>query len=274
MLIKELIARHVGPEGSLHVRDVRVDDTQLPPGTTVHHEGDQRDGGADTVAPVAGDLVLANAPVGLGLPEHVDNDLPVGVSLMLLFEAELTELPVDRVLAALAVAKLQVVEAVVVSGVPAATVAVVATRTDELVVPEPSLAQNLERGDHTGPALLRRLLGEHVLEGLVHQARENALELQVEAVEARVVEATAELERNKVQQRAREAAFEKDLDIAHKATDAARKEAVTARKEAEAERKRMQSLRSSTSFKLASRLARMSGVARRLIPRFDPRKRR
>jgi len=267
MLINELIARHIGPQGALHERDLRVDDTQLPPGTTVHHEGDQRDGGAEAVAPVAGDLVLVNAPVGLGLPELVDTDLPVGASLMLLFEVELTELPVDRVLAALAVAKLQVVEAVVVSGVPAATVAVVATRTDELVVPQPSLAQNLEPGDLTGPALLRRLLGEHVLEGLVQRARENALELQVEAVEARVVEVTAELEKSRADRAVHEAALVRDVDIARKATDTARKAAVKAGKEADAERKRMQSLRSSTSFKVASRLARVSGVARRIISR-------
>jgi len=267
MLINELIARHIGPQGALYERDLRVDYTQLPPGTTVHHEEAQGDGATDAVAPVASDLVLVNAPVGLGLPEHVDTDLPVGASLMLLFEVELTELPVDRVLAALDVAKLQVVEAVVVSGVPAATVAVVATRTDELVVPQPSLAQTLEPGDHTGPALLRRLLGEHVLEGLVQRARENALELKVEAVEARVVEVTAELEKFRADRVVREAALVRDVDNA-------RKQTATALKEAEAERKLMESLRSSTSFRVASRMARMSGVARRLIPRFGSRKRR
>src|SRR5450830_1628860 len=121
MLIKELVARYVGPQGALHERGIRLDEAQVPPGVRVHHDkGERHDtvdavstadaADADTdkaVAPVAGDLVIVNVPVGPGLPEYVDIDLPVGATMVLLLEVEVTELPVDRLLAALAVAKLQ-----------------------------------------------------------------------------------------------------------------------------------------------------------------------
>lgn len=257
MLIKELIARYVGPQGALHERDIRLDETQVPPGVRVHHDGDK------AVAPVAGDLVVVRVPVGPGLPEYVDTDLPVGASTALLFEVEVTELPVDRLLAALAVAKLQVVEAAVLSGTPTSTVAVVATRTDEIIAAAPALAHNLEPGDHEGSAALRRLLGEHTLEGLVQPARERALRAQVGAAEARLAEVTAELEAFRVDRQAHEAVLVRDLAKA-------RKEADAERKEADAERKRMQALRSSKAFKVASRLAQASGVARRVIRRPGP----
>jgi hypothetical protein len=254
MLIKELIARHLSQQGALHERGIRLNDTQTPAGVHVLHDGD------GSVAPAAGDLVLVSAPVGLGLREHIDPDLPVGVTVALLFDVEVTDLPVGRVLAALAVAKLQALEATVLSDTPTATVAVVATRTDELVAPSPHLAHILEPGDHEGPAVLQRLLGEHALEGLVQPARERALRVQVGALESRLVEVTTELDKIRVDRQVREAALVRDLGKA-------RSEAVAERKEADAERKRMQSLRSSTSFKVASRLARVSGVARRIIPR-------
>lgn len=236
MLIKELIARYVGPQGALHERG----------------DAGDRD---DAVTPVAGDVVIVNVPVGPGLAEYVDTDLPVGATLALLFEVEVTELPVDRLLAALAVAKLQVVEAAVLSGTPTATVGVVATRTDELIAPSPDLAHALEPGDqnHEGSSALRRLLGEHALEGLVQPARERALRTQVGAAEARLAEVTAELEAFRVDRQAHEAVLLKDL--------------AKARKEADAERKRMQTLRSSKAFKVASRLTQASGVARKVIRR-------
>lgn len=274
MLIKELVARYVGPQGALHERGSRLDEAQVPPGVRVHHDKSERhetadavstvdaaDANTDTaVAPVAGDLVVVNVPVGPGLPEYVDTDLPVGATMVLLFEVEVTELPVDRLLAALAVAKLQVVEAAVLSGTPTATVAVVATRTDELIAPSPALAHNLEPGSHEGSAALRRLLGEHTLEGLVQPARERALRAQVGAAEARLAEVTAELEAFRVDRQAHEAVLVRDLAKA-------RKEADAERKEADAERKRMQTLRSSKAFKVASRLAQASGVARKVIRR-------
>ena len=267
MLIKELVARYVGPQGALHERGIRLDEAEVPPGVRVHHDAGDRvdtvdavstadaaDADTDTaVARVTGDLVIVNVPVGPGLPEYVDTDLPVGATMALLFEVEVTKLPVDRLLAALAVAKLQVVEAAVLSGTSTATVAVVATRTDELIAPAPDLAHNLEPGDHEGPAALRRLLGEHALEGLVQPARERALRTQVGAAEARLAEVTAELEAFRIDQEAHEAVMLKDL--------------AKARKEADAERKRMQTLRSSKAFKVASRLTQASGVARKVIRR-------
>ncbi len=247
MLINELVSRYVGPQGALHERGIRLDDAQVPPGVRVHHDGDK------AVALVAGDLVIVNVPMGPGLPGYVDTDLPVGATMALLFEVGVTELPVDRLLAALAVAKLQVVEAAVLSGTPTATVAVVATRTDELIAPSPDLAHALEPGNHEGSAALRRLLGEHALEGLVQPARERALRTQVGAAEARLAEVTAELEAFRIDQQAHEAVLLKDL--------------AKARKEADAERKRMQTLRSSKTFKVASRLTQASGVARKVIRR-------
>jgi len=271
MLIRELIIRHVGTDGALHERGIRLDQVQVPPGLRVHHDGDE------AVPPVAGDLLLVAAPVGTGLREHVDTDLPVGTAVVLLFEVEVAELPVGRVLAALAVAKLQVVEAAVVSGTSAATVAVVATRTDELVAPAAYLAHDLEPGDHESPAVLRRVLGEHTLEGLVQRTRERALLAQVAEIGVRLAEVTAQREQLRLDRRGLEAKV-RDHDVARRDADAERKammslvedlrkEADGARKEADAERKRMKSLRGSTSFKVASRLAGMPGTARRIIRR-------
>ena len=266
MLIRELIARHIGPEGALHTIGIQIHEAEVPPGVTTHHDG------GHSFEPAAGDLLLVSAPVCLGLEEHIDTDLPVGVKVVLLFEVEVADLPVERVLATLAVARLQVVEATVVSDPPTAevasdpptaTVGVVAMRSDEPVVPQPSLAQRMEPGDHTGPAVLQRLLGEITLKGLVQPARERALRVQVGELEARIGEVTTKLEQIRVDRRNKETALVLSRDTA-------RKEANAARKEADAERKRMQSLRSSTSFKLASRLARASGAARRVIRRQGP----
>jgi hypothetical protein len=261
MLIRELIVRHAGVTGAIHERDIELSPTQVPPGLRVHRSTE------DAVAPVAGDLVIASAPVGSGLREHLDSDLPVGTNVVLLLEVEPSELPVGRVLAALAVAKLQVVEAVVVSGTAAAMVAVVATRTDELVSPQPYLAHELEPGDHRGPAVLRRILGEHALEGLVQRARERAIWAQVDATAARLGEVTTELEKLQADQLEREATV-RDLDKARRDADTECRTLAraleTARKQTETERKRMQQLRSSNSFKVASRLARISGFARRI----------
>ena len=246
MLISELIVRHVGPHGALHARGIRLNQTQVPPGIITHLDGN------DAVAPVAGDLLLISAPVGPGLREHVDTDLPVGATMVLLLEAEVTELPVGRVLAALTAAKLQVLEAAAVSGTSTATVAVVATRTDELIAPQPYLALNLEPGDHGSPAHLRRVLGEHTLEGLVQRARERALE-------ARLGEVAVELEELRAYRQHHEAIvleYEAMVD-----------ELELARKELATERKRSMTILSSTSFKLASRLARGSSVVRRVIRR-------
>jgi len=274
MLVRELIATHVGAQGAVHERGIRLDEEQTPPGLVVHHDGH------DAVPPVAGDLLVVAAPVGTGLRARVPMDLPLGATVMLLFEVEVAELPVGRVLAALAVADLQVVEAVVVSGTSAPTVAVVATRTDDLVVPAPYLAHDLEPGEHEGPAALRRILGEYALEGLVQRARERALMEQVGQIEVRLGQVTAE--RDQLQRdRADHETMVKDLEFArteaeteHKRMlslaldlDTARDNADKARKEIEAVLKRMRELRASRSFKVASRLARASGVGRKIIRR-------
>jgi len=240
MLISELIVRHVGPQNAVHERGIRLNQTQVPRGVRTHDDGDV------AVAPVAGDLLLVSAPVGSGLREHVDTDLPVGTTVALLLEVEVTELPVGRVLAALAVAKLQVVDVAVVTGTAAAMVAVVATRTDDLVVPQPYLAHQLEPGNHDSPAALRRVLGEHALEGLVQRARERVLREALGQAEARLQEVTTELGQLRADRWDHQVALVRDLDTASQ---------------------QMRSLRSSKSFRVATRLARVSRSARRIIRR-------
>lgn len=250
MLIRELIPRHLSPKGVLYLRGIRLDETQVPPGVRAHYDGDE---GVDTVALVAGDLVIVSVPVGLGLPEYIDTDLPVGVTLVLLLEVEVIELPVDRLLATLGVSKLQVVEATVLSGTRTATVAVVATRTDDLVAPMRRLAHDLEPGYQDGSVGLRRLLGEHALDGLVQPARQRALGAQVGELKARLVEVDTELGKLRAEGQEREAGLARDLD--------------EARREADAASRRMKSMRSSRAFRVASGLTRASGVVRRIIHR-------
>ena len=253
MLIRELIVRHVGPQGAVHARGVQVDWSQVPAGLQAHQD-DNSDGG-----PVAGDLLVVSAPTGLGLREHLGIDLPVGATVMLLLEVELAELPVGRVLAALAMAKLQVVEACILSDTPAPTVAVVATRSDDVVVPAPYLAHDLEPGSSQGPAVIRRLLGEHALEGLAQRARERALLAQAGDVEARFEAVSAELKQH------RDVRAEYDILVEeHKVMTS---DLALARAERDAERKRMGVIRSSRTFRVASRLARVSGLARGIVGR-------
>lgn len=253
MLTRELIVRHVGPQGSVHARGVQVDWTQLPARVPAPQDG------KGNGAPAAGDLLLVSAPAGVGLREHLDLDLPIGVTVILLLEVELADLPVGRVLAALAVARLQVVEACVVSDTSVATVAVVATCTDEVVVPAPYLSHDLEPRSTQGPAVLRRLLGEHALEGLVQRARERAILAQVGDVEARFEAVSAELKQHQDVQAEYGVLLEE-----HKAMTL---ELALAQAQRDAERKRMRALRSSRTYKVASRLARVSGLGRRLVRR-------
>jgi hypothetical protein len=251
MLIRELIVRHVRPEGAVHVRGIQLNWAQVPAGVRAFDEG------ADDVAPVQGDLMVVRAPVGPGLREHLAGDLPLGTAVALLLDVEVTELP----LAALTSAKLQVLEAVVVTGTPGAMVAVVAVRTDELITPAPYLAHELEpEGAAGGQAVLRRLLGEHTLEGLVHRARERALLAQLGAAETKLKEGTAELEQRLAERKQQEAVMVRDLKSMRGDLDAARREVDKARQQTVA-------LRSSTSFKVASSLARAWRTPRRVLRR-------
>jgi hypothetical protein len=256
MLIRELIVRHVRPEGAVHVRGIQLNWAQVPAGVRAFDEG------ADDVAPVQGDLVVVRAPVGPGLREHLAGELTVGVAVALLLEVEVTEIPVGRVLAALTHAQLQVMEAVVVTGTPGAMVAVVAIRTDELITPAPYLAHELEPEGAAagGQAVLRRLLGEHTLEGLVHRARERALLAQLGAAATKLKEGTAELEQRLAEQKQQEAVLVRDLKSVRGDLDAARREVDKARQQ-------MVALRSSTSFKMASSLARAWRTPRRVLRR-------
>jgi hypothetical protein len=255
MLIRELIVRHLHSDGAVHVRGTQLNWAQVPAGVRVYQEG------ADDGAPVQGDLVVVRAPVGPGLREHLSGDLPLGTALALLLDVEVTELPVGRVLAALTFSGLQVVEAVVVTGAPEAMVAVVAIRTDELIAPAPYLAHELEPdGTAGGQAVLQRLLGEHTLEGLVHRARERALLAELGGAAAKLKEGTGELERRLSDITEQEAAQARDLKNVRGDLDAARREA-------DSVRQKMLALRSSTSFKMASSLARAWRLPRRVLRR-------
>lgn len=267
MLIRELIVRHVGPQGAVHMRGIQLNWAQVPTGVRAY------DDGASDVAPVEGDLVVVRAPVGPGLREHLEVDLPVGVALALLLDVEVTELPVGRVLAALTIAKLQVVEAAVMTGTPGPMVAVVGMRTDELITPAPYLASELEPGGSApGQAVLVRLLGEHMLEGLVHRARERALLAQLGEASLKLREGTAELDQRLAERGEHEAVLVRDLKGARGDLEAARKDLKAARSEVDASRQQSQAIRSSTSFKMASRLARTWRLPRQVLRRSALRK--
>lgn len=265
MLISELIVRHIRPEGALHELGMRLTPIQAPAGVrSFHHDEDHEDDedDVDAAAPVAGDVLVVSAPLGLGLRERLDVDLPVGATVILLFEVEIPELPVGRVLAALDVAQLQVVEATAVSDTMTATVAVVAVRTDDLVIPQPYLAHDLEPVSGQDQAVLRRLLGEHALEGLVQRGRERLLMAQVGQGEARLREATTELEERRAVER--EALVDESKALI--------RDLASARAERDAERKRLQAVTTSTTYKLVSRVARIKGLGRRIVRRPGHRK--
>jgi hypothetical protein len=146
--------------------DELVTQLRLPDGLAT--ADDESDGG-----PRAGDLVVVD--VG---PEPADVDglgstvaaVPEGATLLLLLRAPLTELPLGPVVTALTTAGLQVVEAAPVAH-PTVTAAVVARHPDAGPLPfvpylggRPLVAADEDQ--------LRRVVNEHLVEGLVNRARD------------------------------------------------------------------------------------------------------
>jgi hypothetical protein len=175
---------------------------------------------ADEGAPRAGDLVVidvaADQEAVAGLSDAVAG-VPDGATLLLLLRAPLAELPVGPVVAALTQAGLQVVEA---SPVAHATVtaAVVARRPDGGMLP---LVPYLRSRVLVGTDLqVRRVVNEHLVEGLVARARdvdcdrlrEELRSAQTELASAR--EAFADVVRQLERERARLRAVEASRTMA------------------------------------------------------------
>ncbi|BAK35582.1 hypothetical protein MLP_25680 [Microlunatus phosphovorus NM-1] len=246
MLIRELILHHVG-DGTVHQRGYALPLTQTP-GIRLHPAGAE-------VEPAAGDLLLLSASAGGRFADVVPADLPEGTTVVLLVPTEAARLPIGRVVHALLSSRLQIIEAVIASGMRQPTVAVVARRSDELLLPQPYLARELEPApgpDGEQRGVLARFLAESVLENLGQRARER--ELLAELGEAQDRQRAAERARGESEQLLEEIATVKAERNALKT-------------ERNALRKRLGNVESSTTYRLASRLARGAGKVRRLVPR-------
>lgn len=249
MLIRELILHHLG-DGSVHQRGYALPATQTP-GIRLHPVGAE-------VEPEAGDLLLLSAAADGRFADVLSGDLPEGTTVVLLVATEPARLPVGRLVNALLSSGLKIVEAVVASGMRRPTVAVVARRSDVLLLPRPYLARELEPAPDAGgeqpTEVLARILAESVLENLSQRARER--ELLAELGKAQDSQRVAERVRGDA----------KDL-LEELATVKAERN--TLKTERNALRKRLRQVESSTTYRLASSLARGSGKIRRLVPRRD-----
>jgi hypothetical protein len=126
----------------------------------------------EAAAARAGDLVVVDVPAdddGVAGLADVLAGVPDGATLLLLLGAPLAELPVGPVVTALTQAGLQVVEASPVAHT-AVTAAVVARRPDGAMLPfVPYLGSSVLVGPDQQ---VRRVVNEHLLEGLVSRARD------------------------------------------------------------------------------------------------------
>ena len=246
MLIRELILHHVG-EGAVHQRGYTLPPTQTP-GLRLHPAEEQVD-------PAAGDLVLVKAPAEGQWAGVIPDDLPEDTTVLLLVPTQPAELPVGRVVNALLSAGLQLVEAVVASGLREPTVAVVARRSSATVIPLPAAARELDPVPDSavsqGDGVLARLLAESVLENLTARARERTLLTQLGGAEDR--QRAAERERQGLE----------GLRGLPDEVSALKAEQVALKKERDALKKRLGQVESSTTYRLASRMARVSGTVRR-----------
>ncbi|NYG07651.1 hypothetical protein BJ986_002138 [Phycicoccus badiiscoriae] len=247
MLIRELILHHLG-NGAVHQRGYTLPPSQTP-GLRLHPAEEQVD-------PEPGDLLLLRAPGDGELSGLIDDDLPEGTTVVLLVPTDPAELPVGRVVNALIGAGLQLVEAVVASGQREPTVAVVARRSAATVLPLPTAARALEPAvvgpDGPEKDVLARLLAESVLENLTSRARERVLLAELGGAEDG--RRNAEREQQALEQLR---ALPDELSTV-KAEQAALKV------ERDALKKRLGQVESSTTYRLASKLAGVSGAVRRL----------
>jgi hypothetical protein len=176
---------------------------------------------ADEGAARAGDLVVVDVPARAeataGLADAVTG-VPDGATLLLLLRAPLAELPVGPVVSALTQAGLQAVEASPVAHTTF-TAAVVARRPDGGMLPfVPYLGDRVLVGPEDGQ--VRRVVNEHLVEGLVSRARdvdrdrlrEDLRSAQADVTNAR--EAFADVVRQLERERARLRALEASRTMA------------------------------------------------------------
>jgi len=210
MRVFEVVEHHAADVKRVVALDSSADlleQLRLPDGieTAVAGEGAAR----------AGDLVVIEVPTDeeamAGLADAVAG-VPEGATLLLLLCAPLAELPVGSVVTALTQAGLQVVEASPVAHA-AVTAAVVARRTDGGMLP---FVPYLRSRVSVRPDLqVRRVVNEHLVEGLVSRARdvdrdrlrEELRSAQADLVNAReaFAEVVLQLERERARLRAVEA---------------------------------------------------------------------
>lgn len=132
MLIRELILHHVG-DGTVHQRGYALPPTQTS-GIRLHPIGVE-------VEPAAGDLLLLSAQSDSRFGDVLSGDLPEGTTVVLLIATTPARLPIGRLVDALLNSGLKIIESVVASGMGQPTVAIVARRSDELLLPRPYLAR-------------------------------------------------------------------------------------------------------------------------------------
>jgi hypothetical protein len=203
--------------------------------------------------------LLVRAPGDGQLAGVIDGDLPEGATVVLLVPTEPAELPTGRVVNALIGSGLKLIEAVVASGMREPTVAVVARRSDEVILPLPYAARELEpqpaSSGEQSTEVLTRILAESVLENLTQRARERQLLAELGGAQDR--QRTAE---HRQQELEGLKALPDSLSTVESERDALKAER-------DAVKKRLGQVESSTTYRLASRLARVSGKARRLAGR-------
>ena len=247
MLIRELILHHVG-QGAVHQRGYTLPPTQTP-GLRLHPAEEHS-------TPEAGDLVLVKAPGGGQLAGVIEDGLPEGTTVVLLVPTEPADLPTGRVVNALIGSGLKLLEAVVASGMREPTVAVVARRSDEVVLPLPYAARELEpapaASSEPSTDTLTRILAESVLENLTQRARERVLLEELGGAQDR--QRTAERQQQDLE----------GLKALPDEMSTLKSERDALKAERDAARKRLGQVESSTTYRLASTLARASGTVRRL----------
>jgi FtsZ-binding cell division protein ZapB len=274
MLIRELILHHVG-DGAVHQRGYALPETQTA-GLQLHPLG-------APIEPESGDLLLLGVAADGRLAEAVGDHLPLGTAVVLLIPTEPARLPVGRVVNELVGSGLKLVEAFVLSGMQQPTVAVVARRSDEVLLPPPSLARALEpvndAATERSAGALTRILAESVLQNLAQRARERELladlgaaedrcrklERAYESLEVLPAELTAvKAERSALKTERKALKTERNALRAER--NALRVERNALRREGNALKKRLTRVEASTSYRLARKIARGSERIRRLVP--------
>lgn len=267
MLIRELILHHVG-DGVVHQRGWALPENQAT-GIRLHPPG-------EPTGPAPADLVLLGVDADGEPVEAISDELPLGTTVVLLVPTEPARLPVGRLVNALVGSGLKFVEVFVVSGMQQPTVAVVARRSDEALLPPPSLASALEPVSDAATELpadaLTRVLAELELEDLRQRARQRELLAELGASEhrrktlERAHERLSGLPAELTAVKAERSALKTERRALKAERNALRAERNALRRERNALQKRLSRVESSTSYRVARKIARGSGRIRRLVP--------